>query len=292
MEQVKKKISYSVIRYTPNELKGEIINVGLLFHNLPDKRVKYFMLDEKSNKLKAIMESETELNLYKTYRDILEFYLDKSKEDISGVVGNMYVASYYDEEFMNKMYDYYKEQSLLFSKPNVAFTKDEEKLFETILKRYVGEDNINLEKTTTLNAKKYMKKVFDSNVNLSKRIKSDVVIKPIKDLNDLEVKIDFTFKNGKWNYMQAIPKITKANKNLEWFSEIQLMLQNEEIRESKIHLLYKESDFIDDKATYNLLRYLRKQYKNVSIYNVDKRSEVDSLCEYIETEAQVLENAV
>jgi hypothetical protein len=281
-----------VIRYTPNELKGEIINVGLLFHNLPDKRVKYFMLDEKSNKLKAIMESETELNLYKTYRDILEFYLDKSKEDISGVVGNMYVASYYDEEFMNKMYDYYKEQSLLFSKPNVAFTKDEEKLFETILKRYVGEDNINLEKTTTLNAKKYMKKVFDSNVNLSKRIKSDVVIKPIKDLNDLEVKIDFTFKNGKWNYMQAIPKITKANKNLEWFSEIQLMLQNEEIRESKIHLLYKESDFIDDKATYNLLRYLRKQYKNVSIYNVDKRSEVDSLCEYIETEAQVLENAV
>lgn len=292
MEQLKKKISYSVIRYSPSELRGEIINVGLLFHDILDKRVRYFMLDEKSNKLKAIMENETEINIYKTYKDILEFYLEKSKENISGLVGDMRIASYYDEDFMKKMYDYYKEQSIILSSPNTAYTKNEEKLFETILKRYVGESNVDIEKTNTMTAKKYMKKVFDSNENLSRRIKSDITIKPIKDLDDLEVKIDFSFKNGTWNYMQAIPKISKNNKNLEWFSKIELMLKNEEIRTSKIHLLYKDSDLIEDKAAYNLLRYLKKEYKNIDIYDIDKQKEIDSLCEYIETKGQILEDVV
>lgn len=290
MEQFKKKISYSVIRYSPNELKGEIINVGLLFHDLLDKKVRYFMLDEKSNKLKAIMENETEINLYKTYKDILEFYLEKSKEDISGVVGNMYIASYYDEDFMNNMYNYYKEQNIMFSKPNIAYTKNEEKLFETILKRYVGESNVNIEKSTTMTAKKYMKKVFDSNENLSKRIKSDVIIKPIKDLDDLEVKIDFTFKNGVWNYMQTIPKITTSSKNSEWFSRIQLILDSNIATQSKIHLLYKKSDFIQDKATFHLLQYLKNKYNTLETHDVDEKSDVDNLCEYIQTEAQILEN--
>lgn len=287
MEQLKKKISYSVIRYSTSELKGEIINVGLLFHDFLDKKVRFFMLDEKSNKLKAIIENETEINLYKTYKDILEYYLEKSKEGMSGIVGNMYVASYYDEDFMNNMYEYYKEQNIVFSKPNIAFTKNEEKLFETILERYIGESNVDIEKTTTMTAKKYMKKVFDSNKDLSKRIKADVVIKPIKNLDDLEVKIDFTFKNGQWNYMQAIPKISKINKNLEWFSKIELLLKNEEIRESKIHLLYKHSEVIEDKATYNLLQYLKNEYKNINIHDIDKQNEVNSLCEHIQSEGQI-----
>ena len=36
MEIAKKKIAYSIIRYSPDEIKGEVINIGLLFHNFED----------------------------------------------------------------------------------------------------------------------------------------------------------------------------------------------------------------------------------------------------------------
>ncbi len=42
MKPAKKEILYSIIRYSPDILKGEIINVGLLFHNLKETKVKYF----------------------------------------------------------------------------------------------------------------------------------------------------------------------------------------------------------------------------------------------------------
>ncbi len=290
MEQSKKKIKYSVIRYSPDELKGEIINVGLLFHDSFEKQIKIFMLDEYSNKLKAVLEDETEVSMYKTNKEILEFYLEKSKDNLSGVAGNMSIASYYDANFMEKIYEYYERQNISLSKPNIAYTKNIDNLFKTILKRYIGEKNIDdIEKTSTMTAKKYMKKVFESNENLNKRVKSDIVIKPIKKVNDLEIKIDFTFKNGKWNYMQTIPKLSKKNnKTLEWFSKVELMLKNEEIRNSKIHLLYKNSDFIEDMTTYNLLKYLKSEYENIDIHDIDKQSEVANLCNYIESEGQIL----
>ncbi len=51
MENSKRKVSYSVIRYSPDKLKGEIINVGLLLHNITDKNIKYHILDAKVTKI-------------------------------------------------------------------------------------------------------------------------------------------------------------------------------------------------------------------------------------------------
>ena len=288
MEQSKTKISYSIIRYSPDQVKGEVINVGILLYNYFNKSAKYYILNERSPKLRAIIESSVDISIYKSYKDILEFYLNESKKDFSGLVSDKYIASYYDEDFVNKFYEYYKNQKLSFSKPNFAYTKNENKLFETILKRYVGENNIDIQKTNTMTAKRYLKKVFTDNENLNKRIISDRIIKPIKELDDLEVKIDFSFKNGKWNYMQTIPKAMNSNKNTEWFSKVQLLLDFNEDNKSKIHLLYKYSDFIQDKATYNLLKYLKSKYDNLDIHDIDKESEVISLCNYIETEGQIL----
>lgn len=289
MEQLKKKITYSIIRYSPDEIKGEVINVGLLFHDLVEKQVKVFMLDENCSKLKMLLENEAEFTTYKTNKEILEYYINASKDDISGVVGDLCIASYYDENFMEEMYKYYENQRIMLSKPNIAFTKNVEALFKTILKRYVGEKYIlDIDQPITMTAKKYMKNIFKSNDKLNSRIESDKVIKPIKELDDLKVKIDFSFKNGKWNYMQTIPKPTNSNKNSEWFSKIELLLNCGVTNESKLHLLYKYSDFIEDKAAYNLLLYLKSKYKNIDIHNIDKQREVKDLCNYIETEGEIL----
>ena len=50
MNQNKKKILYSIVRFSPDELKGEIINTGVVFHNIEEKRVKYYLIDDKSPK--------------------------------------------------------------------------------------------------------------------------------------------------------------------------------------------------------------------------------------------------
>ena len=92
--------------------------------------------------------------------------------------------------------------------------------------------------------------------------------------------------------MQAIPKVLSNSKNTEWFSKIELMLKNDEIRKSKIHLLYKDSDLKKDSSAYNLLNYLKNSYDNIDIHDIDKSNEVDNLCNYIEREGQVLDQEV
>lgn len=289
MEQSKTKVSYSILRYSPDVIKGEVINVGLILYDYFNKSVMSFLLDEKSYKLKAVLDNSVEYDIYKTDKEFIEYYLKKSKDDISGIVGDINIASYYDENFLNYLYEYYEGKRLRFSMPNVAYTKDSKKLFDTILKRYIGESNLEFEKTNIMTAKKYMKKVFDANEKLKNKIASDLIIKPIKELDDIKIKVDFSFKNGVWNYMQAIPNISQQNKNIEWFSKIELMLQSGDVQHSKIHLLYKKSDVIEDVTTYNLLKYLNLKYDNIKILDVDKKSEVKNLCEYIEAEAQILE---
>lgn len=288
MEQSKTKVSYSIVRYIPDYLKGEVINIGLLMYNYSERTVRSFLLDDKSFKIKAILNNEVECDIYRTDKEILEYYLEKSKEDISGMVGKVYIASYHEKNFLNKMYEYYKDKNLILSEPNIAYTKNEEKLFDAILKKYVGDKYIETEKTSVLTAKKYMKKIFEDNANLKKRIKSDVIIKPILGMDDLEIKVDFSFKNGTWNYMQAIPRVIQHNKNLDWYSKVELMLNCDQAKEAKIHLLYKTSDVVHDRATYNLLVYLSKKYSNVDLHDVDKQKEVDKLCKYIEDEAEEL----
>lgn len=287
----KKKIVYSIIRYEPDKIRGEIINVGLLFYNNADAKVKYYLLNERSTKLKGILENESEIKTYKSYKEVFEYYIEESKKDIAGVVGNVYIASYLESDFIEKIYAYYLNKPLHLSKPNMAITSNEDNLFNTVLKRYLGESNVEVDKTSTLTAKKYMKQVFLNNENLVKKIKSDVIIKPIKELDDLEVKIDFTFKNGKWNYMQTIPKLSSKNKNVDWFSKIQLLLDSKEC-DSNIYIIYKYSDILDDMSTIHLLQYLRARYDNIKIYDIEDDVSINNLCSYIEKEAQILDLAV
>lgn len=291
MENMKKKILYSIVRYSPDSIKGEIINVGLIFHNIEEAKVKYFLLDEKANKLKALFVNKAEKNLYKSYKEIFEFYLMKSKDDMSGIVGGTYIASYFDSDFMYKLYEYFNGKEMVLSQPNIAFTKNETKLFDTILNRYIGESNIDFKKNNSLTAKKYLKKIFNESEILRKKVKSDVFVKPIKELDDLEIKIDFTFKNNNWNYMQTIPNIENKNKNTEWFSKMQLLL-DAEFESTKIHLIYKKSDIYEDKATFHLLSYLKNRYNNLEIHNIESKNSIDRLCDYIEKEGEVLNEVV
>ncbi len=290
MEQSKSKVSYSVLRYSPDEIKGEVINVGLILYNYATKSVICSILDEKSPKLKGILDNPVEYELYKTDTEIIKFYLDKCIDDVSGVVGQVYIASFYNEGFIEALYNHYSDKRLRLSRPGVAYTKDAKRLFDTIMMQYIGESNILPDdRPQIITAKKYMKNIIDSNQNLKSRIITDKIINPVKGLNAIQMKVDFTFRNGKWNYMQTIPNVIQQNKNVDWYSKIELMLQNEDIRQSRIHLLYKNTDIVEDMATYHSIKYLQEKYDNICILDVERKNDVDNLCHFIEKEGQILE---
>lgn len=289
MEKSRNTVSYSIIRYSPDEVKGEVINVGVILHNLEEKQAKYYMLDETSSKLKALTENKIEIDTYKSFKDTFEYYLEKSKDDLSGVVGNISIASYYDSDFLNKLFENYNNCNLFLAKPSIAYTKNVNMFFKSILNRYVGEKNINKE-VTTMTAKKYMKKIFEETKLLGPKIKADMFLNPIDNLKDLKVKVDFTFKNGVWNYMQTIPSSNSPTKNSEWFAKSQLIIDMIKNKEAKLHLLYKNSDFEEDKTTIHLLDYLKLNNNNkISTLDIDKKDNVENLCKYIDEQAEIID---
>ena len=68
--------------------------------------------------------------------------------------------------------------------------------------------------------------------------------------------------------MQTIPKLSSKNKNVDWFSKIQLLLDSKEC-DSNIYIIYKYSDILDDMSTIHLLQYLRARYDNIKIYDIE-----------------------
>ena len=284
----RRKIKYSIIRYSPDDIKGEVLNVGVILHDYKKAETKFNILSENSSKLKSILESKTDFSIYKSYKDILEYYLNNINNDLSGTVGEKTIASHYSEEFLLEMYEHHKNKKLFFSEPSFAMTKDVDKFFQSIFSRYVRNEVEH--KVTTISAKEHLKQKFEELNLIGSKIKADCKISPIQKLSDYKVKVDFTFKNGKWNYIQTIPK--NGNINMDWYSKLQVMAQWLNKDETKIHLVYSESDINNDKTIRTLIDYLSKENKNIGKLNIDNKSSIDELCKYINEVGEVLENKV
>lgn len=274
----KRKIKYSIIRYTPDELRGETLNVGVILHDYKNIETKFNLLDENSAKLKALIESKVELSTYKSYKDVLEYYLSNINNNLSGTIGEKTIASFYSEEFLEELSVYYKNKKLFLSEPAFAKTKDINSFFESIFSRYVRKNTFH-KNISTITAKEHLKKRFEETNLIGKKIKTDYKISPIRNLCDYKVKVDFTFKNGVWNYIQTIPK--NANTNMDWYSRLQVMSQNLDAKETKILLAYSKSNLEEDETTRALITYLINEHENIEKVDTDNSLDVDSLCNYI-----------
>ncbi|NBI05236.1 DUF3037 domain-containing protein [Senegalia massiliensis] len=285
----RKAVWYSIIRYSPDNLSGEVINVGILLHNFENQSsIKFSILEENSSKIRSIIEKQSGINLYKSYKDILEYYLSKSKETVDGSVGEISIGSYYSENFLNNLYEYFKNKKLTITKPNFAFTSNVEILFKGLFEQYVGSKY--LDKTPkTLTAKKFVKEYFQTKKLLDRKVKSDIELNPLNNLNEFKIKIDFTFKNGVWNYMQAVPNLYSSKDNSDWLAKTEYFINNLNETDFKVHLLYKASDFTDNKSIYKFFNYLTSKNMNIAEINVDEKDKINKLCDYIEEEAEDLE---
>lgn len=286
----RKAVWYSIVRYSSDDIRGETINVGLIMHSLDESgKLKYFILEDTSPKIKSISYGRSCSSTYKSYRDILSYYLQESSCNLEGEVGNTIIGSCYSKDFLEKVHYHYEGKKLSLSKPSFALTKNLDMLYETLFETYVGKKYLP-SKSSVKTSKKYIKDLFEERHLLNVKVKSDIEVHPVDKLDILKFKVDFGFKNGVWNYIQAIPSLKESREASEWYAKSKFIIDTLKTEDctSKIHLLYRNSDIIKDDEANLMIDHLANSYEKVTKLNLDEFEKVESFCKYIEEEAEVI----
>ncbi|OCA87272.1 DUF3037 domain-containing protein [Pseudobacillus wudalianchiensis] len=276
---------YSIVRYCANELTGEVVNVGVILHSIEEKAlIKYQLISENSPKIRAITDSQVEVNIYKTFKDALEYYMTKNTENLLGIVGDVQIGSLMDEKFLDKLYEHYKDKKLFLSRPKFSLTRNLEGVFRSLFETYVGISYLETEHKE-VSTKRLLKGLFEEKKLLDRKVMQDFSITPIKDLDIIKINIDFGYKNGVWNYLQAIPYIGGPSKNTEWLAKTKFMFENIE-NDTKVHLMYKSSNIENMEDFMGVLNYLSSLDANrILKLDLDDTRKVLELCDVIERDA-------
>lgn len=282
---------HSIIRYMPSDLKGEVINVGVVLHSCTENDVffKYHILDENSSKLKSFLDTSFEVNEYRSFKNVLEYYFSNN-EKLLGDVGEVVFASTHKEDFLEDMYKIFMDKKMFFSEPTISRSSDFNRLFTIIHDRYIGK-NLLQDDVKNSSIKRYVRQVFEEEGVLDKKVKQNLSIHPIKELEDLKINIDFSFKNGVWNYLQAVPTVSGPTRTAEWFAKINLLLDSlEKDNDTMVHLIYRSSELNLEKEMIAAIDYfLSKRDGKIVKLDLDDRISMKNLLYKINNEAHDFE---
>ncbi|WP_201024421.1 hypothetical protein, partial [Sporosarcina koreensis] len=229
--------------------------------------------------------STRDLNLYKSYKDKLEYYLTHSMDNLLGEVGDVRISSPAQDDFLEKLFEKFKNQKLFLSRPSFSITSNYKLLFNKIFETYIGVKYLD-QANKHVSIKKYLQQVFEEKNLLDKKVVQDFTIKPFKDLdNIIKINVDFGYKNGVWNYMQTIPKLTGPSKNTEWYAKTKFMFDNID-SDAKVHLLYRSSEINDKDGFYEVIDYFANMNRErIHKLDLDEHNKVIELCNVIERDA-------
>ncbi|MEB7656593.1 DUF3037 domain-containing protein [Mammaliicoccus vitulinus] len=265
---------YTVVRYIPDIYSGEIINIGLIIH-LENGSLKYKFIDKENIKIKAFKENKA--NLYQSIKNKLEYYF-KNTAGLVGLVGNISIASPENKDFLNIISKYFTNENLEFSKPKPMISKNSDLIFKNLYEKYISESD---DKKVNENIKMEVTKLFEKRNYFGTKVRKNHKIKPIKDIDDVTMKIDFIYKNGVWNYIQVIPDLSSNKKKLDFLAEIKLLFSAIP-KEDKVKFVYSGND----NEVKKLIKYLEEQRNNIEEINMVDNNHVKNLLIDIEQNAQ------
>ncbi|WP_127549643.1 DUF3037 domain-containing protein [Paenibacillus amylolyticus] len=272
---------YSIIQYCPNEIRGEKINVGVMLHNYTEGKLFHSILDENTTKIKSLLYDEISTKVYKIQKDEVDFYFKQMYEEF-----DLFKPNLYEKNYLSNLLTIFPKQFIL-SEPTFSMSRDADQLFDSLFKTYIGEITSKevIKDIPTINVKNYTKSIFTDNNWIGTKVKSNVKIHPIKDLQNMHFQVDFVFKNGIWNLIQATPSNTSNDKLIEWFSKTKTMLSSYQ-RESDVYLIYNKDDQMnEDNTLSDMVTYLQKEDNRVKLAEI-KSPSFENLCHKVEKEAK------
>lgn len=273
MERTSIKGRYSIIRFMPDVYNGEILNVGILGHD-ENGKVHFKLISEESNKIKSFG-----TNIKKNYRFIkekIEYYLTNTTGTV-GYVGNISIATPVKEDFIEKIIDYFTDNYISFSKPRWIKSININNIFNSLYFRYTGDI---IDKKIEVNTKSQVSDIFKQRNLLGIKVKKDYK-KPLKDFEDITLKIDFIYKNGVWNYIQVVPKLDSNQKKVDFIGEIKLLFENIDSND-KVKFVY------EDESKAELIEILNHIKSKNIIEKIDfnNKNKVDNLLNDINDNAK------
>lgn len=272
---------YSIIQFMPNNLRGEIINVGVLLHQPEDGSLKYKLLDERNPKIKSLLSNDVSVSIYKVNKDVIEHYL-KNVSDFD----TMFEAGIYNDSFLNSLSEYLPDGFTL-SEPSFALSNNPDNLFKQLMINYIGKEFIYVdEKPAEVSTKRHLRDFFSKQNLLGTKVKPNVNLNPIKDLKGMLYQIDFVYKNGVINLIHTAPNTEEQLNN--WFSRINTFSANYN-SDSDIFLIYENNSLKKtDNTLIDMLSFLRNNDER--IHTIDfKSKDMMTLSNNIQNEGKYVE---
>lgn len=269
---------YSIIRYSPNNVRGETINVGIILFNAEIGEFQIETLKHTNSKLRSLLPTQKELSVYKLHTDFINHYSKTFLTDITNYKDKLNQDFF--EEFINNM-----PKEITFSEPTHANfdSENQEKLLKKLLELYIGKYFLQNTEVTSAKIKNYVRNSFIEEDILETKVKANARIHPIPNKDFISANIDFVYKNGVLNFMQVAP--SKENMT-NWFNKINTVIDNYD-KETKYHIFLDESFNRSDEDFLEMMNFLEEKLTRTRLNVIDIHSpKFKRLCKKIKLEGQ------
>lgn len=229
---------YTVVRFVPDLLKNEPINIGLIVHSPKIGYIRTEFADKKANIISKYNNDIDPLVVKYIMDDLMQNF-----DNENYMLRNQKMGNFFENNMLHKIFSAHSNQ-LQFTEPRGIITQDLDKDFERLFEELVfkgttiKKEKVIEERTMRSDVKKMLNK-FDL-------IKNNIVKENHIEIDRFgsEIKIDFKYINGKPN---LVKNLSLDPKNREPMDHAKLWLKNyEEIKsnairegvDNKIQLIY------------------------------------------------------
>jgi hypothetical protein len=207
-----KSYEYQILRYIPDQVSGEFLNIGLVMYCKPDKILDYEFIDSRQRLTSTFQGIETThiMQRVKSIKSLLD-KLKSEKEDAIPLQEKTSVKQY-TNYVLNK-----DDSALQFSDIKKGIDISVESAFSDLKDRLIFKwikDTKHYRSDEDVWRNRY-KKYFEK-----AGISDKLVSRTVKTKSD-KIQFDQSYKNGKWNYFQPLnldlkKKDSIKNKVYKW----------------------------------------------------------------------------
>lgn len=232
------KALYTVIRFVPDLVKNEPINIGLMIHCPEEGYIRTEFADKKANIVSKYNGDVDPAIVKSIIEDLIQNF-----DNANYLLRNQKMGDFYDENLLFKIFAAHSNQ-LQFTKPKGIITQDLEeefiRLFENIVfkEKEAKREKVIEERTMKSTVRKEFEK-YD--LIKSKKVKENHIE---KDRFGGTIKFDFKYVNGKPNLIKNISFDPRSKEPLDYaklwlqnYEEIKVMSKREQV-DKKINVIF------------------------------------------------------
>lgn len=238
MEEKRYPIWYSIISYCPNSVRNEHMNVGILLGSDKDSII-FEYVNPKNKKLSSLFWNSIELEEYTSSISLLKYIISESQKHWhQPQLPQLNQGSW--ETFFNLES---LPTGITISDVHYALGTDINTLKNNLIDIYIGKKFLQ-KKTDSISLKKKVYNYFETKPNITKKLKSNLKIMPVKSIPTLKIEMDYTYYSKDSHlakFIQIAPE-SSSQTLLNWYKNTSMLLSRNESFDKLNILLSDQND--------------------------------------------------